>query len=424
MSILIKRGRVIDPANNVDEVLDCLVENGVIARVAKDIVSEASETIDASGKIVIPGLVDMHVHLREPGREDKETVLSGTKAALRGGVTSLLAMPNTTPAMDSPEALQLLKKITQKNGRVNVYLCGAMTRGRHGTEPVDIIALKKEGVVAVTDDGASVEDGAVMRQVLAQAAAAGVLAICHCEDKALSNQGVVNLGYMSTILGLRGIPAESESKRVERDIALAEETGAALHIAHVSVRAAVELIRRAKARGVKVTAECAPHHIALSEQALLGYDTNLKMSPPLRSQEDVASLIEALQDGTIDCIASDHAPHTEYEKEIEFDRAEFGVVGLETELSVCVSELIEKKVLGWSELARKFSLNPARILGIPRGTLSPGAAADIVVVDPDAEWQVSSAALVSKSKNSAFLGRTLKGVVLYTVVSGKLAYKA
>lgn len=424
MSILIKRGRVIDPANNVDEVLDCLVENGVIARVAKDIVSEASETIDATGSIVMPGLVDMHVHLREPGREDKETVLSGTKAALRGGVTSLLAMPNTTPAMDSPEALQLLKKITQKNGRVNVYLCGAMTRGRRGAEPTDIIALKKEGVVAVTDDGESVEDGAVMRQVLAQAAAAGIPAICHCEDKALSNQGVVNLGYMSTILGLRGISAESESKRVERDIALAEEAGAALHIAHVSVRAAVELIRKAKARGVKVTAECAPHHIALSEQALLGYDTNFKMSPPLRSQEDVASLIEALRDGTIDCIASDHAPHTEYEKEIEFDRAEFGVVGLETELSVCVSELIEKKHLGWSELASKFSLNPARILGIPRGTLSPGAAADIVVVDPDAEWQVSSAALVSKSKNSAFLGRTLKGVVLYTVVSGKLAYKA
>ena len=420
MKILIKNGRVIDPANNLDGQYDILVEGLRIAKVAKNIRVAADEAIDAAGKIVLPGLVDMHVHLREPGREDKETIKSGTLAALKGGVTTVLAMPNTTPAIDCAENVKLVKGIIQKTALANVFISGAITKGRLGGELVDIRQLKKAAVVAITDDGVSVEDKEVFAQALQEAKKEDVLVICHCEDKALSGKGAVNRGLVATRMGLRGISNESEYKRVESDIRLAEKTGARLHIAHVSCGESVEIISRAKKRGAEVTAEVSPHHFSLSEEAVLGYDTNFKMNPPLRSKADQAALRQGLRDGTIDAIASDHAPHTENEKDIEFDRAEFGVIGLETELSAAITELLEKQILGWPELVEKFTINPAKILGINKGTLGQGKDADIVVVDPQREWLVEKQTLLSKSKNCAFLGKKLRGVVKYTICGGEL----
>ena len=422
MKLLIKNGRVVDPANNLDEILDILIKDSRIAKIAKNIQAQADKIIDAAGKIVIPGAVDMHTHLREPGREDKETVLSATRAALAGGVTSLLAMPNTSPAMDCVDNVRRLKGIISNTSAANVFICGAITRGRQGRELTDIIGLKREGVLAISDDGCSVDNEELFLQALKEAQESNLLVISHCEDKKLSNGGVVNLGWTSTRLGLRGISKESEYKRVERDIQLTQSSGAPIHIAHVSCKESVEIIAQAKKKGLKVTAETAPHYFSLTEEAVLNYDSNKKMNPPLRTREDVLALKQALKDGTIDAIASDHAPHTENEKEIEFERAEFGVIGLETELAVSISELIDPGLLDWSGLVRKISLDPARILGLNKGTLGIGADADLVVIDPDKEWTVEKSAIISKSKNSAFLGRKLKGVVEYTIVRGKIAY--
>lgn len=422
MKILIKGGRVIDPASNLDETCDILTHDSAIAKVSKEIKMEADYTIDAADKIVMPGLVDMHVHLREPGREDKETVESGTRAALKGGVTSVLAMPNTFPAIDSVEHARLLKDIIKDSAHAHVFIAGAITRGRLGEELADIAGVKKEGVVAITDDGRSVDSDALMLEALKTAQDSGMLVICHSEDKKLSNNGVVNLGLTSTRMGLRGISKESEYKRVQRDIELADKVGARVHIAHVSCRESLDLIAAAKKKGINVTCESAPHYFSLSEEDALGFDTNMKMNPPLRSRQDMAAIREGLADGTIDVIASDHAPHTENEKDIEFERAEFGVIGLETMLAASITELIEKGVLTWLDMVRKFSVNPARILGLPKGTLKEGADADLIVVAPKEEWFLEKVSLVSKSKNCAFLGRSLKGVVEYTICSGKIAY--
>lgn len=422
MKLLIKNGRVVDPAHDLDEVVDILIEDSRIAKIAKNIKAETDKVIDATGKIVMPGAVDMHTHLREPGREDKETVLSATRAALAGGVTSLLAMPNTSVAMDCPDNLRRLKGIISDTSAANVFICGAITRGRQGKELTDIAGLKREGALAISDDGCSVDNEELFLQALKEAQENNILVISHCEDKKLSLGGVVNLGFTSTRLGLRGISKESEYKRVERDIRLAQSLGARIHIAHVSCKESVEIIAQAKKKSLKVTAETAPHYFSLTEEAVLNYDSNKKMNPPLRTREDVLALKQALKDGTLDAIASDHAPHTENEKEIEFERSEFGVIGLETELAVSISELISPGLLDWSGLVRKISLNPARILGLSKGALSIGADADFAVIDPDKEWTVEKSAIISKSKNSAFLGRRLKGVVEYTICKGKIAY--
>jgi dihydroorotase len=424
MKILIKGGHVVDPASSIDGPLDILIENGQIAKVAGDISETADQVIEAKDKIVLPGLIDMHVHLREPGREDKETVASGTRAALKGGVTSVLAMPNTMPAIDTSENVRFLKKIIQKTAQCHVFIAGAITSARSGETVTDIPELQKLGVVAVTDDGSSVESSEVMREALKRAKECDLLVICHCEDQRLSNSGVMNLGFMSTMLGLRGISKESEYKRVQRDIDLAQETGARVHITHVSCRESVELVAQAKKNGVAVTAETAPHYFSLSEEELIGYDTNFKMNPPLRAKADAQAIKQGLKDGTIDVIASDHAPHTENEKEIEFDRAEFGVVGLETLLSVSITELVETGLLSWQELVTKLALGPAKILGVPKGSLKAGVDADIIIVDPRKEWKVTQESFVSMSKNSAFIGRTLQGAVEYTILSGKIAYRS
>lgn len=423
MKLLVRNGRVIDPANNLDKVCDILVEAGKISRVADNIKANGDNIIDATGKIVFPGIVDMHVHLREPGREDKETIASGTKAALAGGVTTLLAMPNTDPAIDSVENARFLKDAIQKTASADVLICAAITRGRQGKELTDIVKLKKEGALALSDDGSSVDSDALMLEAFKKARQEGILVICHSEDKFLSNKGVVNLGLTSTRLGLKGIPGASEYKRVERDIQLAEKAKAAVHIAHVSCKESVELIASAKKKGINVTAETAPHYFALSEEDVLGYDTNMKINPPLRGKLDREAIKKALKNGTIDAIASDHAPHTENEKEIEFERAEFGSIGLETELAVSITELVKTGLLDWLGLAKKLCLNPAKILGISKGSLSVGQVADLIIIDPEREWVVKKEGLLSKSRNSAFLGRKLTGKVEYTILSGKVVYK-
>jgi dihydroorotase len=423
MNLLIKNGHIVDPENNIDGVFDILVDGHRIFKVDKEINSNVQEIIDASGKIVIPGLVDMHVHLREPGREDKETILSGTTAAAKGGVTSILAMPNTIPALDSPENLALLKAKIKESAKVNVFICAAITEGRRGKELTNFLSLKEHGAVALSDDGSSVDDADLVLEAFRKAKEAGIILSCHCEDKTLSNNGAVNLGFISTKLGLRGISRESEYKRIERDIKLAVKLSCPLHIAHISCLESVEVIAEAKRKGYKVTCETAPHYFTLTEEAVAGYDTNMKMNPPLRRENDLLAIKKALREGIIDAIASDHAPHTENDKEIEFDRAEFGVIGLETELSVAITELIESKVLDWKSLVEKMSLNPARILGLKKGSLSEGADADIVILDPDKEWVVEKSGFLSKSKNSCFLGKKLKGVVEYTICSGNIVYR-
>jgi len=423
MKILIKNGRVIDPANNIDAVCDILIENSRISKVEKNIRPEAEQIIDAADKIVMPGIVDMHVHLREPGREDKETIASGTLASLCGGVTSLLAMPNTQPPIDSVENVKLLKSLIKNSAGANVFIAGAITKGRQGQELTDIAKLKKEGMIAISDDGSSVDSDKVMLEAFKIAKKERVLVICHSEDKKLSANGAVNLGLTSTRMGLRGISKESEYKRVKRDIGLAEKVNAPVHIAHISCSESVEIIASAKKKGIRVTCDTAPHYFSLSEEAVLGFDTNMKMNPPLRNKEDMAGIRQGLADGTIEAIASDHAPHTENEKEIEFERAEFGVIGLETELAVSITELVHRGLLDWTGLVKKLALNPAKILGIDKGSLGIGCDADIIVVSPDREWLVEKGRFVSKSKNSAFLGRRLKGRVEYTICGGKIAYK-
>jgi dihydroorotase len=423
MTILIKDGRVIDPASKIDGIYDILVENNRISRVAVDIDTQADDIIDATDKIVMPGIVDMHVHLREPGREDKETVATATKAALKGGVTSVLAMPNTQPAIDSPENVKLLKSIIDQTAKTNVFICTSITKERLGRELTDIAKLKKIGAVAISDDGSSVDNDELLLEALKRARAQDILVISHCEDKAISAGGVVNQGIISTRLGLRGVPSESEYKRVQRDLQLAEKSGARIHIAHVSCKESVEFIAKAKKKGIKVTAEVTPHHFSLSEEAALGFDTNMKMNPPLRAKADIEAIKQGLRDGTIDAIASDHAPHTENEKEIEFGRAEFGVIGLETELAVSITYLVNTGLLVWPELVKKMCLNPAKILGVTKGALGVGCDADIIVLSPDKEWVVRKEEFVSKSKNSAFLGKRLTGIVEYTICNGSIAYK-
>jgi len=423
MKILIKNGHVIDPGNNIDEIRDILIEGGKISRAARGIDIKADVIIDAANKIVMPGIIDMHVHLREPGREDKETIATGTKAALKGGVTSVLAMPNTTPCIDSDSAARLLKAIIKDTASADVFMCGAITVARSGKRLADIAGLKKQGVIAISDDGSSVDNDDLMLEAFEKARKEKILVICHSEDKSLSARGVVNLGFTSTRLGLRGISKESEYKRIARDIRLAEEAGTCLHIAHVSCMESVEIVKKAKKKGVKVTCDTAPHYFSLTDDNLLDYNTNMKVNPPLRTKDDVEAVKQGLRDGTIDAIASDHAPHTENEKDIEFEHAENGTIGLETELAVSATELVSKGILSWSDLVKKISLNPARILGIDRGALGPGSSADVAIVSPDKEWIVRKEDFISKSKNSAFIGRRLKGMVEWTIFKGEVVYK-
>jgi dihydroorotase len=425
MKILIKNGRVIDPLNKIDDGLDVLIENDRIREVSKNIKANGAELVDSKGKIVAPGLVDMHSHLREPGREDEETLFTASRAAVKGGFTSICAMPNTTPPCDNQGVVGFISSEGKRIGLCNIYVIGTITKDRKGQEISEIGELKNAGVVALSDDGSPVEDSEIMRRALEYAAMFNLPIISHCEDKALSKDGVMNEGFISTALGLRGIPGISESTRVARELELCGMTKGKLHIAHVSTKRSIELIRDAKKRGLDVTCETCPHYFTLTDEAVKvsGFDTNTKMNPPLRTEEDLKAVIEGLMDGTIDCIATDHAPHTEDEKDTDFDSAPFGIIGLETALSLTIMELVDKKVLDWSALIGKISLNPSKILGLNKGSLSVGSDADVVVIDPAKEWKVARANLESKSKNTPFLGKVLKGMAVVTITDGKIVYR-
>jgi dihydroorotase len=422
MSILIKQGRVVDPAQGMDAVKDILVIDGKVADIADCISANTKQVIDAKGLLVFPGPVDMHVHLREPGREDKETIETATTAALTGGVTSVLAMPNTAPCIDSAQAVGLLQKRIQKSAKAHVFIAGAITKNRKGHALVDFKGLQNKGVVAFTDDGSSLDDEKLFLKAFTIARDRNAVIICHCEDTALSAEGSVNRGITSTRMGLKGISKESEYKRVERDIGLAENAGARIHIAHVSCAESADIIRKAKQRGVQVTAETCPHYLMLCEEDVTDFDTNKKMNPPLRGADDQKALKQAVKDGTIDVLSSDHAPHTENEKDIEFERAAFGVIGLETLVAVGMTTLYHEGVVSISRFVELCSVNPARILGINKGSIAKGNDADIAILDPEREWIVEKQAIISKSNNCAFLGRRLKGKVVYTILKGEVAY--
>ena len=416
--LLIKGGRVVDPANGRDGRFDLLIERGLIADVQPSIPGNGAKTIDASGKLVIPGLVDLHTHLREPGREDKETIETGCRAALAGGFTTICAMPNTTPAMDSRGVVDQVHQESVRLGLVDVRPIGAITKGREGKELTDFGELFEAGCIALSDDGHAVADGFLMRRALEYAKLFGRPLIQHAEDPALAAGGVMHEGLVSTTLGLRGMPGEAESVMVARDLALAELTGGWVHFAHLSSAASVELIRQAKRRGVHVTCEVTPHHLALTEDAVEGFRTEAKVNPPLRAEPDRANLIDGLRDGTIDCIATDHAPHTDWEKEADFDAAPFGTSGLETALAVCVTTLVAPGRLSWPQLIEKLSVNPAKLIGSPAGTLSIGAPADVALIDPTASWTVEPARFVSKGRHSPFAGRVLTGRVVRVLRQG------
>lgn len=418
MNILIKNGRVIDPSQGIDDTLDLLVENGLVKQIGKGLqVSTGTETIDASGKYVVPGLIDMHVHLRDPGLEYKEDIVSGTRAAVSGGFTSVCCMPNTKPTIDNKAIASYIINKAKADGFCNVFPVGSITYGLSGDRMSEMGELKESGCVAVSDDGRPVTNSELMRRSLQYAAGIGIMVITHAEELELVGEGVMNEGYTSTELGLKGIPRVAEDIATARDIMLAEYTGAPIHIAHVSTEGSVRIIREAKSRGVRVTCETAPHYFTLTDDAVRGYNTNAKMNPPLREAADVAAIKLGLQDGTIDCIATDHAPHHLDEKDVEFNVAMNGIIGLETSLPLSL-KLVEDGVLSLNQLVEKMSCNPSNILGLERGTLKAGAAADITVIDPALEWVVEADKLASKSKNSPWLGQKMKGAAVATVVGG------
>jgi len=424
MKYLIKGGRVIDPVSHIDSVMDVLVSGTKIEKLSKDIKVKGATLIDAKGKIVAPGLIDMHVHLREPGREDKETVLTGTRAAIKGGITSVSCMPNTEPATDDPDKVKDLKRIIKDTALSNVFIIASITMGREGRELTDIKRMKKEGVAALSDDGNSIGDASVMQKALKEAKKNELFIISHCEDKRLSGKGVINEGIIATKLGLRPIPRSSEYEIVKRDIKLAEETNARLHIAHISCKESVDILKKAKKKGINVTAEVTPHHFTLTDECCVTYDTNLKMKPPLRSKEDIEAIKKALKEGTIDAIASDHAPHGRHEKDVAFDFAAFGMIGLETSLALSIA-LVEGKILSWVRLVELMSCNPAKILGLKdKGSLSKGKDADIVIIDPDKKWTYKQKDIKSKSNNSPFIGWQFKGKADSVMVGGKLIKEA
>jgi dihydroorotase len=423
MDLLIKGGRVIDPAQGIDEVVDILVEAGIIKEIGKNLQLEAGcETIEAAGLLVTPGLIDMHVHLRDPGLEYKEDIVTGTRAAAAGGFTSVACMPNTKPVNDSKTVTSYIVKKAKTEALVNVFPIGAITCGSKGENIVHLRELKDAGCVAVSDDGSPVRDAQMMRLALETAGRMGIPVISHAEELSLAADGVMNEGATSRDLGLKGIPWAAEDTAIARDVYLAEFTGTPIHIAHVSTRGAVRIIRNAKARGVKVTCETAPHYFSLTEDAVRSFGANAKMNPPLRGAVDVAAIKAGLADGTIDAIATDHAPHQSDEKDLEFSRALNGIIGLETSLPLSL-RLVEEGVLGISALVEKMSLNPAGILGIDRGTLKAGAVADITLIDPGLEWVVEAEKLASRSKNSPWLGARMKGKAVYTIVGGKVVFK-
>ncbi len=423
MKILIKNGHVIDPANNIDELTDIFVEDGIISEIGCDADIDGiagMEVIDAEGMYVVPGLVDMHCHLRDPGQEYKENIETGTKAALAGGITSVACMPNTVPAADNEAVISYIINKARETGYVNVFPIGAVSKGLKGEELAEIGAMRFAGAVAVSDDGCPVSDSGLMRRAIIYADMFDMPVISHCEDLSLAGGGYMNEGETSAELGLRGIPNAAEEVMAARDMIIAENENKRIHIAHVSTKGSVELVREAKKRGVKVTCETCPHYFTLTEKACLGFNTNAKMNPPLRTDEDVEAIKEGLKDGTIDCIVTDHAPHHRDEKVCEFGAAKNGIIGFETSLGLGIEYLVKPGILTMTQLIEKMAVNPSRILGISKGTLSVGKSADITIFNPDKEWIVDVDKLNSKSKNTPYNGYVLSGKPEYVIVGGEI----
>jgi dihydroorotase len=452
-ALLLTGGRVIDPANKFDSPADVLILDGKISAVGKNLSApKDAGRLDVRGKIVCPGLIDLHVHLREPGQTAKETIATGTAAAARGGFTSVVCMPNTSPAIDTAGTVALIRERAAREGVVNVFVAGAITKNIAGEELAPIGGLKRAGVVAITDDGYCVQNNELMRHACQYAKMFGLPVMDHCQDYSLVTDGVMHEGYWSTVLGLRGWPSAGEEIIVARNILLAELTGAQVHCQHLSAAGSVALVREARKRGVSISAEACPHHFTLTDAAVAGsekfratdgktlfatqnsklktqnfpewpkYDTNFKMNPPLRSAKDREAILEGLADGTIEILCSDHAPHCDYEKEVEFDYAPFGITGLETELALSLMQLVHAKRISLADLIAKFTVNPAQLLNLNKGALSAGTDADVTVFDPDAEWTFTPETSASKSKNSPFFGWKLKGRAVATIIGGKIVW--
>ncbi|MEO8359772.1 MAG: dihydroorotase [Vicinamibacteria bacterium] len=425
-ALLIRGGRVIDPASRTDTRADVLIENGRISDVDDNLKAKGAEVFDATGCVVTPGFIDLHTHLRQPGREDKETIATGASAAAAGGFTAVCAMPNTTPVNDNASTTRFIVETAQREAIVRVYPIGAITRGSNGEELSEYGDLKTAGCIAVSDDGRPVQNARVMRRALEYARTFGLPVIDHCEDVNLSKGGAMNEGPVSVAMGIPSAPHVSETIMVERDVLLAEYTGSHVHIAHISTAGAVDAVRRGKARGVRVTAEATPHHLVLTDEAvrLHDYDPVTKMNPPLRSEEDRQAVVAGLLDGTIDAIATDHAPHTTEDKVCEFDCAAFGIVGLETAFALCHDGLVKTGLLDLPRLVQLLTSGPARALGLPGGTLERGQVADVTIFDPAEVRTVKPESFRGKSRNSPFVSQTLTGWPVATIVGGSIVYKS
>ncbi len=418
----IKGGRVIDPKSERDEISDIFISNGkIIDRPSRETLAKA-DTIEATGLVASPGLVDLHVHFRVPGETHKETIFSGTSSAAAGGFTSVVCMPNTSPPADTAGTIQYIKDAVDRESIVHVFPTACITVGSEGERLAPTGSLRDAGAVAISDGGKCLQNSGLMRRAVEYANMFNMPVIDHCEDYSLSANGVMNEGLVSTKLGLRGSPTEAEDIMISRDVILSAKTGAHIHIQHVSSRNAIDIIRRAKSRGVNISAEATPHHMCFSELEVSDFNTNFKMNPPLRSEEDRLAILEGLEDGTIDCIASGHAPHTDYEKDVEFDYAPNGVIGLETALGATLNQLYHSKRLDLPRTLSLLTYQPAQILNLNKGTLEIGADADVTLFDPECEWTPQSNSFQSKSSNSPWINRTLKGKVIQTFVSGKLVF--
>ena len=420
--LLINNGRVIDPANDLDLSADLLVDKGKIVQVGQKMSTPADQVIDAKGLLVVPGLIDPHVHLREPGDEEEETIASGAAAAVAGGFTSVACMPNTDPTIDNEATVEYVHRQAAAAKKANVFVTGAITKGRQGQELAEMGQMVRGGAVGFSDDGTGVQDPSVMLKALQYASMFDKVMMQHCQDNAIAGSGCMNSGYTSTVLGLPGLSGLAEELMIARDLQLLEKTSARYHVQHLSTSKATDLIRQAKEKGLRVTCEVSPHHLLLTEEACCGYDTNFKMNPPLRTAADVVALRNAVADGTIDCLATDHAPHLASEKELEFLSAPPGVIGLECALGLYAKALIETGIRTWPQLIEMMTISPARILHIDKGTLTPGADADITLIDPERKWTVDADRFFSKSHNCPFDGWKVTGRATCTIVAGQIRF--
>lgn len=421
--ILIKNGRLIDPANGIDEVTDILVDDFHVQKIGK--IEDSCECqIDATGKIVSPGLIDLHVHFREPGDEEEETIASGSAAAVAGGFTSVVCMPNTNPPIDEATGVEYIHRMGRQARKTFIYVMGAITKDRSGKELSEMGLMTQAGAIGFTDDGSGVQDAAVMQRAMKYASMFNLVVSQHCQDESLAKNGVMNAGYNATVLGLPGMDPLAEEMMLWRDIQLAKKAGVRYHVQHISTAGSVKIVRQAKAEGIPVTCEVTPHHLLLTEEAIVDYDTNYKVNPPLRSHKDIEALQQAVKDGIVDALATDHAPHLQSEKELEFLTAPCGIASLECALPLYRKALLEPGIVDWSQMLAMMTYKPAQILNVDKGKLGVGDRADITIIDPEAEWTIDARKFFSKSRNCPYHGWKVKGKVLYTLVAGELRYQA